>query len=237
MRGGKCCALTKTIAADVASFAGPASGARRGTQATTASNFDALSIIVRAKRQRAQKGKGSPTMSEYEFTLKFRLPNASVDPEQFVDALAEAGCDDAAVGVGQQGRIALDFIREAPNALQAIVSAVKEVKSAIPGAELVEASPDFVGLTDVAELVGCTRQNVRKLMISNLTTFPLAVHEGTQALWHLRPVLDWFLENQKHSIDRALIEVSDAAMKVNIAKEARRLPGAGLPKDFEVLFT
>ena|GEM_PF-4791540 len=28
------------------------------------------------------------------FTLKFRLPNANAHPEQFIYALAEAGCDD-----------------------------------------------------------------------------------------------------------------------------------------------
>lgn len=175
-------------------------------------------------------------MSEYEFTLKFRLPDANSDPEQFIDALAEAGCDDAVIGIGQQGRIALDFTREAANALVAIVSAVQAVKSAIPGAELVEASPDFVGLTDVADLVGCTRQNMRKLMISNLATFPVAVHEGSQAVWHLRPVLAWFSETQKRPINPSLIEVSEVTMQVNIANEKRRLRGAELPRELEVIF-
>lgn len=175
-------------------------------------------------------------MNEYEFTLTFRLPDADTDPEQFIDALAEAGCDDAAIGIGQRGRIALNFARESTSALEAIVSAVQAVKAAIPGAELVEASPDFVGLTDVADLVGCTRQNIRKLMINNRATFPVAVHEGSQALWHLRPVLVWFSETQKRSIDRFLIEVSEATMKVNIAKEVHRLPGTELPKELETLF-
>lgn len=175
-------------------------------------------------------------MSEYEFTLKFRLPDVNADPEQFIGALAEAGCDDATVGIGQQGRIALDFTREAANALEAIASAVQAVKGAIPGAELVEALPDFVGLTDVADLVGCTRQNIRKLMINNLATFPVAVHEGSQALWHLRPVLVWLSETQKRAIDRSLIEVSEVTMKVNIAKETRRVPGAELLRELEALF-
>lgn len=175
-------------------------------------------------------------MHEYAFTLKFRLPVADADPEQYIDALADAGCDDAAVGIGQRGRIALDFIREAASAHEAVVSAVHAVKRAIPGAELVEASPDFVGLTDVADLVGCSRQNMRKLMISNAATFPVAVHEGSQSLWHLRPVLAWFSETQKRSIDQSLIEVSDVTMKVNIARETRRLPGAGLPEELEALF-
>lgn len=175
-------------------------------------------------------------MSEYEFTLKFRLPDVDADPEQFIDALAEAGCDDAAIGIGQRGRIALDFTREANTALDAIASAVQAVKQAIPGVQLVEASPDFVGLTDVADLVGCTRQNIRKLMISNPATFPVAVHEGSQSLWHLGPVLAWFSETQKRSIDRSLIEISEVTMKVNIANEARRLRGAGLDQELEALF-
>lgn len=175
-------------------------------------------------------------MTEYEFTLKFRLPDPDADPAQFIDALAEAGCDDAMVGIGQPGRIALDFNREAASAFKAIASAVKAVKRAIPGAELVEASPDFVGLTDVADLVGCTRQNMRKLMISNQATFPVAVHEGSQSIWHLRPVLTWFSETQRRVVDRSLVEISEATMKVNIAKATRHLPGVGLPKELAALF-
>lgn len=172
-------------------------------------------------------------MREYDFILKFRLPDADSDPEQFVDVLAEAGCDDATIGIGQRGRVALNFAREARSALDAVGSAVRDVKRAIPGARLVEASPDFVGLSDVADLLGCSRQNIRKLMITNAATFPVAVHEGTQSLWHLRPVLDWFAETQNRPIDRALIEVSEVTMKVNIASDARRV--SGTTKDVEAL--
>jgi hypothetical protein len=45
-------------------------------------------------------------MASYDFSLRFKLPDADADPEQFLEALAEAGCDDAMVGVGQRGRIA-----------------------------------------------------------------------------------------------------------------------------------
>lgn len=172
-------------------------------------------------------------MREYDFILKFRLPETDADSEQFVDALAEAGCDDAAVGIGQRGRIALNFTRKARSALDAVRSAVRDVKRAIPGVQLVEASPDFVGLSDVADLVGCTRQNMRKLMITNSATFPVAVHEGSQSIWHLHPVLDWFATTQKRPIDRALVEVSAVTMKVNIASDARRV--AGVEKDIEAM--
>jgi hypothetical protein len=38
------------------------------------------------------------------------------------------------------------------------------VKAVVPGARLVEAAPDFVGLTDVAQVLGLSRQNLHKLM-------------------------------------------------------------------------
>ncbi len=77
-------------------------------------------------------------MKEYEFTLKFLLPDPSADPGTFVHALATAGCDDALVGVGQRGHIALDFSREAATASDAIASGLRDVRRAIPNAELVE---------------------------------------------------------------------------------------------------
>ena len=175
-------------------------------------------------------------MTDYPFTLKFSLPESDVAPEQHIEALYAAGCDDALIGIGQHGRIALDFTRSAKSAFAAVSSALREVRRAIPGAVLVEASPDFVGLTDVADIVGFTRQNMRKLMLGNLATFPIAVHEGKPALWHLASVLVWLKEQQARPVDAALLEVATANMAVNIAKQARTLKGAVLPRDLERLF-
>ena len=93
-------------------------------------------------------------MREYEFTLKFKVPNPMTDSGMFVDALYESGCDDAIIGTGTKGFIALDFIREAPSAYDAISSAINDVRKAIPQAEIIDASPNFVGVTDVAKLLG-----------------------------------------------------------------------------------
>lgn len=175
-------------------------------------------------------------MIDYEFTLKFSLPDADDDPDQHIEALAAAGCDDALIGIGQRGRVALDFTRTATSAFAAITSALRDVRKAIPDAMLVEASPDFVGLTDVAEFAGFTRQNMRKLMLGNSPTFPLAVHDGKPALWHLADILAWLEAQQNRSIDTALLEVARATMLLNIAKEARKLPGATLPRNLERLF-
>jgi hypothetical protein len=89
---------------------------------------------------------------EYEFEFRFKLPAQDADAGALVERLGAAGCEDALIGVGQPGRIALQFTREADSAKQAILSALEDVKKVIPGAELIEAGPDFVGLTDVAHM-------------------------------------------------------------------------------------
>jgi hypothetical protein len=96
----------------------------------------------------------------WEFVLKFRLPRDGADPTDWLDALFEAGCDDATVGVGKHGSIALDFSREAPSAEEAIHSAIEDARKAIPSAVLTEISPDLGNLADLADVVGCSRQNL-----------------------------------------------------------------------------
>jgi predicted DNA-binding transcriptional regulator AlpA len=160
-------------------------------------------------------------VTDYTFTLKYRLPESEGDMDALAERLGEAGCTDALLGLGTPGRLALEFTREADSAMEALRSALADVKAAIPGAALVEAQPDFVGLTDVAELVGVSRQNMRKLMLSH-RDFPLPVHEGSASLWHLADILAW-LENRKgYEPDRVLRETAAAALEVNLAREARR---------------
>jgi hypothetical protein len=160
---------------------------------------------------------------EYEFTLKFKLGPGSADTDEVVERLGEAGCDDALVGIGQPGRIVLQFTRNADSAEKAIISALKDVKSAIPEARLLEVAPDFVGLTDVAEMVGVTRQNMRKLMLAHSDSFPAAVHEGSTALWHLAHVLQWLNDRDGYRIEQPLRDVAYIAMQINLTKEAGQL--------------
>lgn len=161
-------------------------------------------------------------MNEYDFELKFSLPNSGADSEQFVDALYEAGCDDAIVGLGQPGRVSLSFTREAHSAQDAISSAIANVTMAIPGATLIEATPDYVGVTDIAGFVGCSRQNIRKILVDN-SQAPAPVHSGTTVIWHLANVLDWLKHKGSFKIEDRLIEMSLVTMKFNVEKEAKRL--------------
>jgi predicted DNA-binding transcriptional regulator AlpA len=160
---------------------------------------------------------------EYEFILKFKLPSMEASAESLVDRLGMAGCDDALVGLGQSGRVALDFTREANSASEAVLSAIKDVRRAIPDAELIEAAPDYVGLTDVAELVGVSRQNLRKLMAAHLD-FPCPVHEGSSQIWHLELVLRWLTGRVgSHRFEKRLLEIAQVTMQCNLTKEVSRL--------------
>ncbi len=162
-------------------------------------------------------------MNEFEFTLKFGLTSAPLEPDAYIERLGEEGCDDALIGVGQSGRIALQFTRVAENAFDALLSAIKDVKRAIPDAKLIEATPDLVGLSDIAEILGFSRQNIRKLMLNNRASFPAPIHEGKAALWHLSSVLTWLQQENRYSIEESLLDVAKANMQLNIAKETVNL--------------
>ncbi|MGY8820268.1 MAG: helix-turn-helix transcriptional regulator [Pseudomonadales bacterium] len=160
---------------------------------------------------------------EYIFKLKYQLGEGDQDPEVLVERLGDAGCDDALVGIGQPGRLALEFTREADSADAAVRSALADVRRAVPSAKLIEVAPDLVGLTDVAELAGVSRQNMRKLMLANPGSFPTPVHEGNASIWHLADVLAWLQAKGNYSLGRDVLEVARVALQVNLAKESRRL--------------
>jgi len=165
----------------------------------------------------------SKEMNQFEFTLIFSLTGDSLEPDAYIERLGKVGCDDALIGVGKSGRIALLFNRGAENALEVVLGAVKDVKRAIPDAKFVEATPDLVGLTDIAEVLGCSRQNIRKLMLNNRASFPAPIHEGKAALWHLSSVLAWLQRENRYSVDETLVHIANANMQLNIAKESARL--------------
>jgi hypothetical protein len=68
-----------------------------------------------------------------------------------------------------------------------------------------------------------SRQNVRKLMLTHKDHFPLPIHEGSAALWHLFPVLAWLKDRPGYEIAQSMIDVAFIAMQINLTKEARQI--------------
>lgn len=175
-------------------------------------------------------------MGQYNFSLKLALGQPDASPEKYLESLLREGCDDALVGLGRNGRIALNFTRDASSAVDAFLSALSAVKTAIPDATLVEAGPDLVGLTDIAELLGFSRQNMRMLMIRSGADFPPPVHEGKPAIWRLAKVLSWLKEKRTHQIDESLVDIAHVSMQCNLARETIDLDSK-ISKRFRTLVT
>jgi hypothetical protein len=74
----------------------------------------------------------------FTFTLHYQLTSHESDVDALVERLAEEGCDDALVGIGLPGRLALEFVREAFSAHEAIKGAIADVSRALPNARLIE---------------------------------------------------------------------------------------------------
>ncbi len=175
-------------------------------------------------------------IEEYEFSLKFSLSAPSDDPNLYVEALGEAGCTDAVIGVGELGFIGFAFSREGNSAVEAITSAVEDVKNTIPSAMLISATPDLVGLTDIANIFSFSRQYARDLRRKNIRSFPYPVHEGNPSLWHLSSILRWstrYLDQPK--INSQLLEVAEATRRLNLSREQFKFDKQG-PSPFDSLF-
>ena len=155
-------------------------------------------------------------MKNYEFSLSFKLRNVAQPFEELVESLGHYGCTDALVGIGHAGCIGLQFNREASSAEEALFSAIGDVLKAIPGAELVEAMPDRVGLSEVAQVAGVTRQNLRKLMMTHAFEFPAPLHSGSTSLWHLADLADWLVNHNNYQFESTMLEIASVTKQVNL---------------------
>jgi uncharacterized protein (DUF1499 family) len=95
-----------------------------------------------------------------------------------IEKLYAGGCDDALIGVGNKGYVALNFIRDASSAYEAISTAINDVKKVVPGATLIEAASDFVSLTDAAKILGYTKQHMKDIILESDSKFPIPVYEN-----------------------------------------------------------
>ena len=163
----------------------------------------------------------------WDFVLKFRLPQGGEDPSAWLDALFEADCDDATIGVGKRGSIALDFTRSGASAEETVRSTIAAVKCAIPGAVLTEVCPDLVSLTDLAEMLGCSRQNLRKYATGEIrgvrVPFPAPVFTGNPSLWRLAEVSAWLETYTDLRLPRPRTEIARVASRLNLDLQNARL--------------
>jgi predicted DNA-binding transcriptional regulator AlpA len=161
-------------------------------------------------------------MKTYEFGLLFDLKNDNINPDIYVDSLYDSGCDDALLAIGRKGSILLDFTRTANSAYQAIYSAIQNVKSVIPSAELIHISPDIVGVKELSLILECSKQNIQKYLTKK--DFPKPLYSTSQPIWYLDEVLEWFLSHQEQGqkIDDNLLDIARLARSINLSLENKK---------------
>lgn len=138
----------------------------------------------------------SPTSHEFTFIVD----GANLDDERVIDALYDAGCDDALVS-SDSGVQSIDFEREAPSLHQAILSAIADVES-VAGLHVVRVVDiDLLSMSALARRTGRTRESIRLYAKGRRGPggFPPPVNrheDGRYHLWRWSDVADW-LERHK----------------------------------------
>jgi hypothetical protein len=89
-------------------------------------------------------------------------------------------------------------------------------------------------LTDAAKILGCTRQNIRNLIVKSEPRSPLPVYEGIPSIWHLADILIWLREDKTYTIDDSLLEVTKTNMDFNIARSWQKV-APDLQEDIKAL--
>lgn len=135
-------------------------------------------------------------MPSYNFTLT--LSGVTYATPGLEDALYESGCDDGLLCAYGQS-VYIEFEREADSLDSAIASAVSNIESAGVGAIVKSVDSALVGLSDVAELTGMTRQAITLLKEGQRGggKFPCPVQRisGQSPLWDWSDVAHWLEKN------------------------------------------
>jgi hypothetical protein len=133
----------------------------------------------------------------HTFTLVFAIPGADT-LESYLDALADAGCDDAAfIGPATDGTFAAEFDREALDFTSAVVSAIDDLRGAAAGLRVLRVAPDdLVTISAIADRTGRSDESIRLLQrgARGPGNFPPAlgrINEKTQ-IWRWADVAHWF---------------------------------------------
>lgn len=155
--------------------------------------------------------------AEHSFTLIVEGP---VDADEVLDALFEAGCDDATFGLVDGAGFA-DFRRTAPSFLQAASSAIRDVDS-VPEVRVVRIeNEDLVTMSEIARRLKRSRESVRlfKNDARGPGGFPppVARVRARSPLWRWVDVVGWATEALGFDDPEAGLRAS-----INAALEIRR---------------
>ena len=165
---------------------------------------------------------------EHDFTLV--LTGISELTREVVDALYEAGCDDATIA-SRAGRIVATFSRTAPSLKDAILSAIQCIRKAHVGADVLRVDYcNLVTQADIGRKIGRSRQLVHQYMIGarGPGAFPPPVCEISDGtwVWFWCEVAFWLWENDmiKEDVlrDAQQVEAINSVLEMEWQKKENR---------------
>lgn len=170
----------------------------------------------------------------------FQLTISGAITDDRLDALVEAGCDDATFS--SKGDLTFaDFDREAASLLDAVTSAIADVET-VPGLEVLHVDPDeLVWAAEIAERTGRTRQNVDQLIRGQRGPGafpPPASHATRNPLWRWSEVEAWFAsyEGREPETERSLVVGGlNGALQARHSLRGNPAGAKGLRRAFEHL--
>ena len=161
-------------------------------------------------------------MAEIEFELVFALPEGDHDAFELMDAVFEAGFEDAIVGTGVPDMIGIALEAASDHAEDAILDAARAIQKQLPaGSVLREVRPDLVSLADVAKRLDVTRQSLQKRKM------PLPSQGGLFRMEEVAVVIMEAAQGKGAGTRKGRFSVEKAARWLSAGKPARRV-NAGL---------
>jgi hypothetical protein len=162
---------------------------------------------------------GDRGLCEYEFVFILGgIPELSDD---VANALFESGCDDATLS-SRSGRIYLTFAREETSFQRAILTAIRDVRRAGIGAEVLAVdNSNLVTPSEIARRIGRSRQMIAQYINGSRGPggFPPPSCHLTEGhhLWNWSDVSAWLFENGV--IDRQMVQVAADIAIINSVLE------------------
>ncbi len=157
-----------------------------------------MSTLSKRNGRKTGRHKKGP-VKEHDFTLV--LSGITELTPEVQDALFEAGCDDATLSMCC-GRPFLTFTRAAPALKDAIFSAIRDVKKANVGAEVLRIDVcNLVTQSEIAHKIGRTRQLVHQYVTGERGPggFPPPAcnvsDDADSPMWYWCDVAHWLYQN------------------------------------------
>ncbi len=165
-------------------------------------------------------------MPLFNFTLT--LSGVTSQTPGLEDALFAAGCSDALVCFYGTA-VYLEFDRDSTSFEQALLSAISDVESAETLNIRVESvDSTLVGLSDIAELIGVSRQAIALLKegARGSGQFPGPVQrvKGNSPLWRWKSVVEWLVAEKRIAADSPMVANAQLLDSLNLALQLRRSP-------------